>query len=194
MPVYIVATDAESKVVKIGWTTNLKARMNGLQTSVSTRLTLLRVIECDISGESWMHARYKHLRLSGEWFQLDPEMLTIEPVQKNIVGATGARAAKRVWSQNLIARTYPADAIGKADNRGLEQRFDYAAGKWVPKDDFSPEQAALHDLKPIIAVRVASAIKRGLSREQIIGVLLSEVADLTVGAKSEPHNQSGKAA
>lgn len=70
---YIVVGDVGR--VKIGRTKNLEARISALQTAHGIQLRLLRQIPIDC--EKALHKRYAHLRLKGEWFTFDPEMLTV---------------------------------------------------------------------------------------------------------------------
>jgi hypothetical protein len=66
--------------VKIGMTTSKTAesRLKGLQTGSSAKLVLLKTIKCNIpvDKEKELHAKYAHLRLSGEWFKYENELKT----------------------------------------------------------------------------------------------------------------------
>jgi hypothetical protein len=48
-----------------------------LQIASSAKLRLLRTINFNCEAE--MHRKFKHLRLTGEWFTFDPEMLAFTP-------------------------------------------------------------------------------------------------------------------
>jgi len=55
--------------IKIGYTKDLKRRINELQTSCPYKLVLLGMIEGDISIEQHIHKHLQHYRLGGEWFR-----------------------------------------------------------------------------------------------------------------------------
>jgi hypothetical protein len=65
--------------VKIGFSTNLDARLAALETSSGERLSVLRTIPGGSSTERWLHKRYAPLRLMGEWFTFCPSMMEIIP-------------------------------------------------------------------------------------------------------------------
>ena len=55
--------------VKIGVTTDLGARLSGLQTAHPEQLRVLHSTPGDATDEAYFHARFAHLRLRGEWFR-----------------------------------------------------------------------------------------------------------------------------
>lgn len=55
--------------VKIGTTTNRRQRLASLPYD-----EVLAVTPGDVSHERALHARFRHLRVTGEWFQDDPEI------------------------------------------------------------------------------------------------------------------------
>lgn len=63
--------------VKIGWTRDLDARVGALNASTADNFQLLRVITGGKPTERWLHKKFAHLRIKGEWFQFDQAMLTI---------------------------------------------------------------------------------------------------------------------
>ena len=62
--------------VKIGWTSRLaRDRIREMQPCSPVKLGI--VLNC-LGGrdmELWLHRRFKHLRLHGEWFRADRELL-----------------------------------------------------------------------------------------------------------------------
>lgn len=55
--------------IKIGFTqATAEARLKKLQTGSAHKLAVLATVSGDIEDESRQHERWKHLRLSGEWF------------------------------------------------------------------------------------------------------------------------------
>lgn len=71
--VYFVA-DRNGDHVKIGVSHDPDKRLSSLQTGNRDKLHLLAVVEGDSSLEQEYHERFKHLRRSGEWFALAPEL------------------------------------------------------------------------------------------------------------------------
>lgn len=70
--IYFIQRDGH---VKIGRTTNVEKRLRALQTANSSPLRLLATVLESTVGERTIHQRFLHLRLSGEWFQLEPDLL-----------------------------------------------------------------------------------------------------------------------
>ena len=69
--------------IKIGYASNLRQRIRGISESRNTRpadletgpVELLATHLGGVEAESAMHELFKHLRVSGEWFQAAPELL-----------------------------------------------------------------------------------------------------------------------
>lgn len=61
--------------IKIGFTTDIKRRLPGLQTSTPKRLRVLAVMPGRIGLERAMHQRFQEHRIAGEWFRPAPELL-----------------------------------------------------------------------------------------------------------------------
>lgn len=80
MAAYIIRA-GEHGPVKIGRTDDVHARLADLQASHHELLVLLRVIDTPFDAEPILHRRFSHLRLRGEWFSFDEEMLTFIPVE-----------------------------------------------------------------------------------------------------------------
>jgi hypothetical protein len=76
MSVYFIRDTRDR--IKIGYAANSKGRLRDLQCGAADRLRLVRVIaNVGQPTERWLHKKFAHLRLSGEWFQFSPEMLHI---------------------------------------------------------------------------------------------------------------------
>lgn len=60
--------------VKIGKAKNIAKRMRDLQVGSPVPLRLLAVLSDDASTEGAFHARWRHLRASGEWFKAEPDL------------------------------------------------------------------------------------------------------------------------
>lgn len=78
MPVYMIRAGDDGPV-KIGVSGNIKKRVATLQGAHPRQLTLLRVVDGTFSTEKQFHSRFSHVRLAGEWFAFDPDMLTCDP-------------------------------------------------------------------------------------------------------------------
>jgi len=65
--------------MKIGWTTDLPARLTALQIGSADTLEVLRVLDGGQKTEKWLHKHYSQNQIRGEWFRSCPSMLTITP-------------------------------------------------------------------------------------------------------------------
>ena len=54
--------------VKIGYSANMDIRLAALQSANPFELKLYRMVEGTVAKERELHARFKHLRVRGEWF------------------------------------------------------------------------------------------------------------------------------
>lgn len=67
MGVYLIQA-RPSGAVKIGYSKDVYRRLPSLQTANAETLSIVGVLDLDQSGERELHKRFRHLRLSGEWF------------------------------------------------------------------------------------------------------------------------------
>ena len=125
MPVYFIRA-GETGPVKIGWTKDVEDRRKILQTSQPELLQVIRVVDGTRSLERWLHDRFAALRLVGEWFRFDADMLAITLSDLEVPPAKRPRrrplvswAAEMCWSGNLCqeCRTDPAEAWAAAQRR-----------------------------------------------------------------------------
>lgn len=73
--VYFIGCE-DADAIKIGITSNrVYERLNGAQVNCPLQLTLLAAFDGGAEAEAELHARFAHLRLRGEWFRADPELL-----------------------------------------------------------------------------------------------------------------------
>ncbi|MDO9016587.1 MAG: GIY-YIG nuclease family protein [Deltaproteobacteria bacterium] len=70
--VYFVSVGGER--IKIGWTTDIETRVATLQTANADRLYVRALIRGSMEDERRLHAKFAHLRVSGEWFREEPEL------------------------------------------------------------------------------------------------------------------------
>jgi hypothetical protein len=59
-----------STFVKIGFTTDVAARMKAIQTSSPEKIVLLRIERGHVEDERVFHQRFRKYRANGEWFTL----------------------------------------------------------------------------------------------------------------------------
>lgn len=72
--VYFIQQGADGPI-KIGVTVDVEKRRRVLQTGSAQTLVLLSTIKGTEKQEAELHRRFKHLRLRGEWFRPEPELL-----------------------------------------------------------------------------------------------------------------------
>lgn len=74
--IYVVRSGT-SNLYKIGRTTNLKKRLQTLQTSCAVSLNVVKTLCCSdaIALEKSAHTKFSHYRKIGEWFALNDEQL-----------------------------------------------------------------------------------------------------------------------
>lgn len=65
--------------VKIGFTSDINARISGIKSGAGADIALIRVMGGGRETERWMHKRFAHLRISGEWFSYHDDMLSVVP-------------------------------------------------------------------------------------------------------------------
>ncbi len=78
---YAIVTIGRPRV-KIGKSTNVKARLRDLQTAAPDPLAILGTIPGDREEE--LHARFAKVRLRGEWFRLTRDILKV--FQPEVIG------------------------------------------------------------------------------------------------------------
>lgn len=72
------ARAGEDGPVKIGFSSQVGSRIDGLQVGAAEPLLLLRTINGGPVVERWLHKRFRDSRIRGEWFEFCPEMLSID--------------------------------------------------------------------------------------------------------------------
>lgn len=61
--------------VKIGFTENVRRRLAGLQTGHHAPLVLMGAIPATLDAEQFIHQKFKHLKIRGEWFRSTQELI-----------------------------------------------------------------------------------------------------------------------
>lgn len=149
MPVYIVRRGPEGPV-KIGLTSAAAAdgRLVKMQVDCAEPLTILRMLEGGRQTEVALHARFKELRLRGEWFRFSEEMMgdfglpdfnrpPKPPSKRGIPWSAKARVAQlqKYLADRHIAVPVFADTIGVS----VQSVHRYLNGERFP----TPENLAL---------------------------------------------------
>jgi len=78
--VYFIQTN---DFIKIGFTRNMTRRFEGINSSVPYDITLLHEMPGSFDLEVDMHRKFKHLRVKGEWFRAEPELVDFIQSLKN---------------------------------------------------------------------------------------------------------------
>jgi hypothetical protein len=75
--IYVIAPIEDEAMVKIGWAKDPVRRMAALQTANPWTLQILGVMAGTVLQEKALHRRLKHLRIRGEWFRREGDVLDI---------------------------------------------------------------------------------------------------------------------
>lgn len=110
--------NARSGHVKIGFSTDVRSRLSALQTSQADSLVLIRLIDGGPATERWLHRRFGHLSLRGEWFAFDSDMLTIIPPDEVV---TPIKVTRR-RDVRLTLRERIRNNLALAKDTGLSSR------------------------------------------------------------------------
>ncbi len=133
MPVYI-ARIGESGLVKIGFATDLRRRMNRLAREEKQRVTLLREIAGDLAAERWLQSAFASCHVqrgarTRDWFRFTPLMLTLQipaTLPSHRHGSGQQRRAVRAITHSAMAVRFEIDRVA-----GIEALCDMAPGTFV---------------------------------------------------------------
>lgn len=120
MTVYIAMKLSDGSV-KIGTSGNVKSRLSSIAFDEKSKMLLLRELDGSFGEEKWMHIRFSDRNICGEWFQFDPEMMTVE-----IPEDFQCHVDKRVMERNLLSQKVSAAMNGV---RECDQKIIEAAAK-----------------------------------------------------------------
>jgi hypothetical protein len=73
--IYFVQAGGPGRPVKIGYSNHLTNRLIGMQTGCPDPLEVLLAVKGERGDEADLHRRFKGLRIHGEWFRADLELL-----------------------------------------------------------------------------------------------------------------------
>ena len=69
--------ESVTQTIKIGVSADPESRMLGLQANTPLECSMIRYVKVEDGylTEHWLHEKFQHLRVRGEWFRLTPELL-----------------------------------------------------------------------------------------------------------------------
>jgi hypothetical protein len=95
--------------IKIGHAQNVAKRRTAFQIAVASTVEVLSVIDGGAETEAEVHRQFGHLRLRGELFRPDQELMahiaSLPPAAKRRaakIATGGKRGRKKVWNRRLI--------------------------------------------------------------------------------------------
>jgi len=110
-----------SGLIKIGYSTSIKARLRTLRTASPEPLEVLAIVEGTKDDERALHERFRFARSHGEWFH--PRRRLLEHVESLVESrpATGAEFAARRRRRRLqeIERTRINTVRAAAEEAGM---------------------------------------------------------------------------
>lgn len=108
------------RLVKIGYSkSHPMARLKALQTGSVDRLELIGMLDGEPRDEAEWHRRFKHLRVTGEWFRWTPELSAAARPYLRSTAERRYEKSMREW--NALADMLPAvrAAVARMEQRGL---------------------------------------------------------------------------
>lgn len=137
MPTYIIRAGLAGPV-KIGKADDVEHRLNALQVSHHETLHVLRVIDTAFDAEPILHEKFKHLRIRGEWFEFDQEMMSFVPEPPP---TAPPRVQGKTWRQLLAA--WKAKEVARRIGCTTKTVENWQKGKGEPQAKYI--FAMLHD-------------------------------------------------
>jgi hypothetical protein len=64
-----------TKLIKIGFSGNVVRRKKQIEGMQGGKINILKKINSSQKNEKYLHERFSHLKIQGEWFRPDPELL-----------------------------------------------------------------------------------------------------------------------
>lgn len=147
--IYILQEEG-TEFVKIGSAVDVDARISQLQCANPRKLITLRKLEGGLSTELFLHKMFSNDSVGGEWFKLNPKMLTVRPPAElggrkrsplvvNIkTGKTYTTLCKASKASN-IPENFLRDVLNRDGSNGKENKTDY---RWNTLDAYSHTNSA----------------------------------------------------
>ncbi|MFG1302687.1 GIY-YIG nuclease family protein [Xanthobacter autotrophicus] len=106
--------------IKIGYTTDLARRMSNLWYAVPGGVTVLATLVGTPDAEQWLHLKFSHLKISGEWFRPDPSLMSfIEEVKRR--------------GNETVPEAFRADDIEPCAKKRSDPDVDARVAFWLRK-------------------------------------------------------------
>ncbi len=105
MPVYFIRQGVTGPV-KIGVAADIVKRVRQLQTNQPVPLRIIRVVEGDPVVERELHRRFHSLRVSGEWFNFDPAMMSKDLALADLPIPLARKYKQHVFPENAWGREH----------------------------------------------------------------------------------------
>lgn len=97
----------DGDMIKIGSSMRPEDRISALQTGSARHLDVLAIVSQDIADEFGTHQRFAHLRVRGEWFRAEPDLLEfIEAIKAH--KATPIEQPSKLPAKPQPAKSTPA--------------------------------------------------------------------------------------
>lgn len=80
--IYFVSCRAKDFPIKIGWTSDMKGRIQSLQSGLPHPLVVLLELPGTPSRERDLHISFNEHKLNGEWFARHPEIMDFIKIHK----------------------------------------------------------------------------------------------------------------
>ncbi len=110
--------------VKIGWSRTVEARMNTIQPLQPYKLEIIRLLDGPPWVERWLHQQFSSVRLTGEWFTFQPEMLTIvSPLEKPVLRKPDQSVRKEELRTERITTMMTPSQVKMIDDWSFENRI-----------------------------------------------------------------------
>lgn len=101
--IYFIQAGASGRPIKIGYSANFHRRIQDLQLAVPDSLEVLGLLEGTVGDEADLHKTFSHLRIHGEWYRADQELL--EFVKELVVPLEQNRMSQ---PKKLFLKSYPS--------------------------------------------------------------------------------------
>lgn len=138
MTVYFAVARAKSDAVKIGVTTNISKREIALDGGVPGGVSILATLPGGMDVESYLHEKFAHHRLNGEWFAHSEEIkdfiVDVKNGKPGLVPFENVNQYKRVSVKQMAEEAVNSarsmmESILKAEHKGPGDTIDAAMSR-----------------------------------------------------------------
>lgn len=169
MATYIIQAGPTGPV-KIGRADDPNARLATLQTGQPEELRIIRIVDTPYECEGAFHARFADLRIRGEWFRFDSEMMTFVPP------APAAEALSDIVSRaREESRTEVAELVETI----------WHSYRWKTRREIAKQVATLLKIKRSRASNLVQGRSRVIEYHEMIGLRALAQKLATEGPEAE---------